>query len=338
MESVARAAASPSLAGGAARRLRERLVEGVFAAAALVSLLVLVGIFLVLVQNAARAFLGAEGLSQATLTEAQRAIFTAEELAALPAEPPAPPGVLGDFLLDARWNPTGGTPGWGVLGMVASTVMVTLLSLCVSGPVGVGVAAWLAFHARPRAREILKPVIEVLAALPSVVIGFLGILVVGPALATLVGVPSGLMALTGAVLLAIMSLPTIISMSEDAIRAVPREEIDGALALGADRWQTLLRVVIPSARSGILAAIMLGMGRAIGETMTVLMACGNSVALPDSPFDSVRTLTATLAIELGEVARGTRHFHMLFAVGMVLFLLTLGVNLVADAAVRRAPR
>ncbi len=306
-----------------------------FAIAAAVSVATLAGIFLVLFDNATDAFVGSEGVALSTLSEAQKAVFTAEELAALPAVPRPPPSIWGDFLASATWNPTTAPPTYGVGGMVVSTTLVTLMSMGLSGPIGIAVAAWLAFVARPRVREIVKPVIEVLAAFPSVVVGFFGILVVGPALAALFGQPSGLMAITGAVLLAMMSLPTIISLSEDAIVAVPRELIQASLALGADRWQTLVRVVVPAARSGILAAMMLGMGRAAGETMTVLMACGNAIAMPTSPLDPVRTLTATVAIELGEVARGTRHFHALFAVGLVLFVLTLGVNVVADHLVRR---
>lgn len=331
-------AAAPivTLAGGGARRWKERAVEAVFVAAAAVSILTLIGIFVILVSSAWQAFGLREGLALSTLTDAQKAVFTAEELAAMPAEPPAPPSVVTDFLGSTHWNPVADAPLWGVASMLLSTFMVTVLAVGLSGPLGVAVAAWLAFVARPRAREVVKPVIEILAALPSVVVGFFGILVVGPAIARVFGLNSGLTALTGAVLLAVMSLPTIISLSEDALVAVPRDYVQASLALGADRWQTLVRVVIPAARSGIVAALMLGVGRAVGETMTVLMACGNAVALPHGPLQSVRTLTATIAIELGEVARGTRHFHMLFAVGLLLFLLTLAVNVVADVMVRRA--
>jgi phosphate transport system permease protein len=202
-------------------------------------------------------------------------------------------------------------------------------------PLGIGVATWLALAAPPRAREWLKPVIELLAAVPSVVVGFIGIVVTGPLLARIFGLPNGLNAVNGAVLLAIMALPTIISLSEDAITAVPKDYLQASLALGADRWQSAVRVVLPAASSGIVAASMLGMGRAIGETMTVLMATGNAVALPGSVFDSVRTLTATIAIELGEVPAGSTHYHMLFTVGLVLFVITFAVNLLSDVYVRR---
>jgi phosphate transport system permease protein len=196
----------------------------------------------------------------------------------------------------------------------------------------------LAMAAPPRVREVLKPIIELLAAIPSVVVGFVGIIVVAPALASVFGLGHGLNALNGALLLAVMALPTIVSLSEDAITSVPRDYVQASLALGADRWQTLVNVVLPAAGSGIVAACMLGMGRAIGETMTVLMATGNARAFPGSVFDSVRTLTATIAAELGEVPHGSAHYHMLFSVGLVLFVLTFLVNVVADQMLRRGGR
>lgn len=334
------AAPRPALqSGGGLRRLRERAIHGGFMLAATASILALVGIFGVLVTRATLAFTVEEGLSQATLTAEQRALFTDEEFAALPAEPAPRPRVVGDFLARADWNPSSGRPTYGALAMVVSTLLVTLASLAISAPIGVGVGAWLAFVARPRAREILKPVIEVLAAIPSVVLGFVGIVLIGPFLSDVTALTSGLVGLNGALLLAIMSLPTIVSLTEDAVTAVPRDYVQASLALGADRWQTLARVVVPAARSGIIAAVMLGMGRAIGETMTVLMATGNAVAMPGGLLDPVRTLTATVAIELGEVPQGTRHFYMLFAVGLVLFCMTFLINLVSDLLLHRsAPR
>lgn len=329
----------PAMGGGAARRWRERAVHALFMLAAGASIVTLLGIFGVLVERAVQAFTMTEGLSQATLTPEQRSLFTAEELAALPAEAPPPPSVGTDFLFGDRWNPSTSPPTYGALGMVVSTAMVTLASLTISAPLGVGVGAWLAFIAGPRSREILKPLIEVLAAVPSVVVGFVGLVFLAPTLARLLGLSSGLVGLNGALLLAIMSLPTIVSLTEDAVTAVPRDYVAASLALGADRWQTLVRVVLPAARSGIIAAVMLGMGRAIGETMTVLMACGNAVAMPGSLLDPVRTLTATVAIELGEVPQDTRHFYMLFAVGLVLFGMTFVINLASDLLLhRRATR
>lgn len=335
MEGAPNESSAAALGGGAARQRQERIVHAIFLMAAGVSILVLVGIFGVLVERAFLAFTVTEGVSQSTLTSEQRALFNDQEFARLPATPPAPPSPGSDFLLGERWNPSGSPPVYGALGMILSTVMVTLASLAISAPIGVGVGAWLAFVAGPRPREILKPLIEVLAAIPSVVIGFVGIVFLAPLLSRAFGVSSGLMGLNGALLLSVMSLPTIVSLTEDAVTAVPRDYVAASLALGADRWQTLVRVVIPAARSGISAAVMLGMGRAIGETMTVLMACGNAVALPTSLFDPVRTLTATVAIELGEVPQDTRHFYMLFAVGLVLFGMTFVINLASDLLLHR---
>jgi phosphate transport system permease protein len=219
--------------------------------------------------------------------------------------------------------------------MIVSTLMVTLGALLIAVPIGLACAAYLAEIASPRVREILKPVIEILAGIPSVVMGFLGIVVVNPLIARVFGLPNGLNALNGSILLAIMSLPTIISLSEDAITAVPKTYKEASLALGATRWQTLIRVTIPAALSGIIASIMLGMGRAIGETMTVLMATGNAQAMPHSFLDAVRTMTATIAIELGEVPFGSVHYHALFVIGFVLFVMTFLVNLVSDIILQK---
>jgi phosphate transport system permease protein len=208
--------------------------------------------------------------------------------------------------------------------------MVTFGAMLLAVPIGLGCAAYLAEVAPSWVREILKPVIEILAGIPSVVLGFLGIVVVGPAIAQIFHLPNGLNAVNGSLLLAIMSLPTIISISEDAISSVPRSYKEASLALGATRWQTLIRVIVPSALSGIIASVMLGMGRAIGETMTVLMATGNALKMPYHFFDAVRTMTATIAIELGEVPFGSNHYHGLFVVGFILFVMTFIVNLVAD--------
>ncbi|MDZ7261681.1 MAG: phosphate ABC transporter permease subunit PstC [candidate division KSB1 bacterium] len=243
---------------------------------------------------------------------------------------------VGEFFLSAHWDPTSPEKeSYGILAMVVSTLMVTFGALVIAVPIGIACAAYIADVAHPRVREIIKPVIEILAGIPSVVIGFLGIVVVGPLLARLFGTPSGLNAVNGSLLLAVMSLPTIISISEDAIVAVPQEYKNASLALGATKWQTLVRVTIPSALSGIIAAVMLGMGRAIGETMTVLMATGNAPALPHSFLDSIRTMTATIAIELGETVQGDIHYRSLFVIGFVLFLMTFLVNLVSDIVLQK---
>ncbi len=229
------------------------------------------------------------------------------------------------------WNPTSYVKEtYGLGAMIVSTLMITFGAMFIAVPIGLGCAAYLAETAPGWLREILKPVIEILAGIPSVVLGFLGIVVVGPAIAKVFHLPNGLNAVNGSILLAVMSLPTIISISEDAISSVPRTYKEASLALGATRWQTLIKVVFPSALSGIIASVMLGMGRAIGETMTVLMATGNALSTPHHFFDSVRTMTAAIAIELGEVPFGSNHYHGLFVVGFILFLMTFAVNLIAD--------
>lgn len=246
---------------------------------------------------------------------------------------------IGEFLLSFNWNPTSYVkPAYGILSMVVSTFMVTLGALVIAIPLGVGAAGYLSEIAGPKTREVVKPVIEILAGIPSVVIGFLGIVLVGPLLAKLFNLHNGLNALNGSLLLAVMALPTIISISEDALNSVPATYGQASLALGATQWQTLVRVKIPAALSGIIAACMLGMGRAIGETMTVLMATGCAPAMPGSFLDSVRTMTATVAIELGEVAYNTTHYYALFAVGLVLFCITFVVNMISDIVLNRYRR
>jgi phosphate transport system permease protein len=240
------------------------------------------------------------------------------------------------FLSGKIWDPTApDVPLYGILSQIVSSLMVTAVALAIAVPIGISVAAYLSDVAHWRVREIVKPVVEVLAAIPSVVIGFLGIVLVGPFLAEISGRTHGLNALNGAVLLAIMSLPTIISISEDALSAVPAAYGEASLALGASKWQTIIRVKLPAALSGIIAAVMLGMGRAIGETMTVLMATGNARSFPTGLFESVRTLTSNIAIELGEVPYFTTHYYALFAIGLVLFLMTFLINLIADIFLRK---
>jgi phosphate transport system permease protein len=280
------------------RRNKEKLIESFFLINGVIVIVILAGIFILLVKNALPAFKEVN---------------------------------FAHFFTAPIWNPDAyEQPTYGILPMLASSLMVTLGSLVVAVPLGVGTAAYLSDVASPRVREIAKPAVEVLAGIPSVVVGFLGIVLLGPVLARLTGTYGGLTALNGSVLLAVMALPTIISLSEDALSAVPRSYEEASLALGASRWQTVIKVKIPAAASGILAACMLGMGRAIGETMTVLMATGNSAEFPRGFLGSVKTMTSTIAIELGEVAYYTTHFHMLFAVGLLLFLITFVINLVSD--------
>ncbi len=246
---------------------------------------------------------------------------------------------LGDFLTGKVWDPTSPEQAeYGILSMIVSTLLVTFGALVIAVPIGIAVAAYLSDVAHWRVREIVKPIVEILAGIPSVVVGFLGIVLFAPAIAKLFGIGHGLTALNGSILLAIMALPTIVSISEDSLNAVPKAYSEASLALGASRWQTLFRVKIPAALSGIIAASMLGMGRAIGETMTVLMATGNARTFPKLPqalLESVRTMTANIAIELGEVPYYTTHYYALFAIGLVLFIMTFLVNLVADVILKK---
>jgi len=237
-----------------------------------------------------------------------------------------------DFITKTQWNPENDKSNsiYGLLSLLFSTLMVTLGAMIIAIPLGIGTAAFISEYAGERLKKILKPAIEMLAAIPSVAIGFMGIVVIGPGIAQLFGLNNGLNALNGAILLAIMSLPTIITVAEDAIHAVPFSYKEASYGMGAGKWITLSRVTLPAAMPGMIAAVMLGMGRAIGETMTVLMATGNSIAFPNGFFDSIRTITATIAIEMGEVPYQTTHYYSLFAIALVLFIITMGVNLIAE--------
>ena len=237
-------------------------------------------------------------------------------------------------LFGTRWYPTFDI--FGTLPLILGSAYVTIAAIVIALPLGVTTAVFVREVAPNWAREILKPLIEVLAGIPSVVLGFFGMHVIAPLVRTTLNVPTGLSAFTGAVLLAYMSLPTIISVAEDALDSVPRSYRDAALAMGATKWQTIWRVVVPAARSGIAMAVMLGMGRAIGETMAVMMVTGNAARMPlslGSIFMPVRTMTATVAAEMGEVANGSVHYHALFGIGIILFILTFIINILAASAI-----
>ncbi len=240
------------------------------------------------------------------------------------------------FFFGAQWNPAAfDTPQFGILPLIFSTLLVTFGAMLIAVPLGIGTAAYLAEVAPAGVYRFLKPAIELFAGVPSVAVGFIGITVVAPAIAQVFGLSNGLNALNGSILLAIMSLPTIITVAEDAIRAVPQTFREASYSLGATRGTTLWRVTLPAAMSGILAAVMLGLGRALGETMTVLMATGNASAFPNGFFAPVRTMTAAIAIELGETAQDTTHYYALFAVGGVLFGISLIVNVLSEKIARR---
>lgn len=237
------------------------------------------------------------------------------------------------FLFGPDWYPL--SDKFEALPLILGSIAVTLGAIVIAVPIGVAAAIYLAEIAPVRVREILKPTVEVLAGIPSVVIGFIGMLVLAPWVKSAFGLPTGMTALTGSIMLAFMAMPTIISISEDAIVAVPKDYGEGALALGATSWQSIIGVTVPAAKSGIIAAVMLGIGRAIGETMTVLMVTGNAAVIPHSLLQPVRTMTATIAAEMGEVAQGTPHYFVLFAIGLVLFVMTFIINLAADLALQR---
>ncbi len=240
-----------------------------------------------------------------------------------------------DFITGTQWNPSTKFARYGILPLLVSTLLVTFGSMVIAIPLGLGTASFLSEYAPKWLRNLLKPAIELLASIPSVVIGFLGIVILGPLLAHLSGQSNGLNALNGSILLSIMALPTIITISDDALSSVSKTFKEASLSLGANNWQTLIQVTIPAAAPGIFAAILLGIGRAIGETMTVLMATGNSAAFPKGFYHSVRTITATIAIEMGEVPFQTTHYYALFAIATVLFLVTLMINLLGEYFITR---
>lgn len=242
---------------------------------------------------------------------------------------------LRDFLLGSAWYPTYDPPDFGVGPLIVGSLGVTLISSVIAVPLGVAVALFLAEVASHSLREWLKPAVELLASLPSVVLGFVGMVVLAPLMQEILDIPTGLNILNASLMLAIMAIPTITSISEDALHAVPRELKEASLALGATRWETLPRVQIPGALTGIGTAVILGMSRAMGETMVVLMVAGGAAQIPGSIFDSVRPLPATIAVEMGETPFGSEHYFALFAIGIVLFLITLGFNLVAAYISRR---
>ena len=242
-------------------------------------------------------------------------------------------------LFGTRWYPI--VDLYGSLPLLFGSILVTLFAILIALPLGVGTAVFVREIAPNWAREILKPMIEVMAGIPSVVLGFFGMTLFAPFIHEYLGLATGLTAFTGGLILGYMALPTIISVAEDALDAVPKSYRDASLAMGATQWQTIWKIVVPAARSGIVTAVMLGLGRAIGETMLVMMVTGNAARMPltpDSLFRPVRTMTATIAAEMGEVAQGSTHYHVLFGLGIILFLLTFIINLTAAATIFKKRR
>jgi phosphate transport system permease protein len=241
-----------------------------------------------------------------------------------------------DFLFGRSWLPISEPPRFGVVPLLLGSLYVTIGAIVICVPLGVGSAMFIAEVAPSHLKHVLKSLVEILAAIPSVVLGFIGIVWLGPFLRNHLHLNTGMCGLTGSLLLAFMALPTVISISEDALIGVPKAFKEAAFGLGATRWQALWRIVLPSASSGIIAAVMLGIGRVIGETMVVMMVTGNSPVMPKSLLLPLRTLTATIAGEMGETVAGSEHYFALFAVGLILFIITFIINLIADICLRKA--
>jgi phosphate transport system permease protein len=292
---------------GLRRRLRlgERIIESWIILAGLLAIIVLLGIIILLFKEGLPVFLD------------------------------TPPW---EFLFGTRWYPVSEPPTFGIMPFFVSTLWVTLVATLIAVPVGIACAAYLAEVAPDKIRETVKPIIEILAGFPSVVMGFIGLMILSPAVRSMFNLNTGLTGLTAGIMLAMMSFPIIVSVSEDALRAVPDSFRQGSYALGATRWETIRHVSIPAALSGIAAAIMLGVGRAIGETMTVLMVAGGALAVPVSPTEPMMPMTAAIASGIGNAVRGGLQYQALFAIGLILFLITLAVNLIADRVLERQKR
>jgi phosphate transport system permease protein len=287
-------------------RRGERLIEGALFFSAIVSIIILGLIFFFLFKEAIPAFF---------------------EIS------------LYEFLLGSEWFPASfKDPRFGALPLISGSFLVVITSVIIAVPIGIICAIYIAEVAGMRLREIIKPTIEILAGVPSVVYGFVALVLLAEIVHNIFNTTYRLNALNGALILSLMILPTIISIAEDAIMAVPREYKQASLALGATRWETLRRVTLPAARSGITVGVMLGLGRAVGETMAVLMATGNSPVVTLNLLSSVETMTAVIAIEMGEVVFGSLHYHALFAIGLLLFIITFAINLVVDYAAHRSRR
>ncbi|HBH86170.1 MAG TPA: phosphate ABC transporter permease subunit PstC [Syntrophaceae bacterium] len=284
------------------RHFKEAVIKGIFAAFAFVSVLTLALIVV---------FLFREGIP----------IF--KEVS------------VSNFIFGKEWYPTYDPPSYGIWPLIIGSAVVTLFSSLLAVPLGVLSAVYIAEIAPSSIRDIAKSIIELLAGIPSVVLGFFGMVVVAPFLQETFDLPTGLNIVNASVILAIMAVPTISSISEDALYAVPQEFKDASYALGATKYETIIKVIIPAALSGISTAVILGMARAIGETMVVLMVAGGAAAVPESIFDSVRPMPASIAAEMGEAPFGGGHYHALFATGIVLFMLTLIFNLIADYISRK---
>lgn len=240
-----------------------------------------------------------------------------------------------DFIFGKAWYPTFDPPEFGILPLILASFWVTVGAMFVCVPLGVGSALYLNELASHRQKAVLKPLVEILASIPSVVYGFFGMMMIAPFLQNLLHLPTGLCAFTASLTLGIMATPTVCSIAEDALSYVPKSFREASFSVGANRWQTLVNVVIPAAGSGISTAIILGMSRAIGETMTVLMVAGGAAVIPHSFFEPVRPMTSAIAAEMGEAPMGSAHYHSLFAIALVLFLITFVFNIIAELISRK---
>ncbi len=239
------------------------------------------------------------------------------------------------FMFTGDWYPTYDPAGFGIFNLLAASIVVTIGAMVFAVPFGVASAVYISYILPKRFKNIVKPTIEMLAGIPSVIYGLFGMKILGPYIRELFGLPTGLNALTAMIMLGIMALPTIVSLAEDAITAVPKSFRDASLALGGTRLETMVRVILPTASSGIVTAIILGMGRAIGETMTVLMVAGGASLFPSNILKPVRPMTATIAAEMGEAPVGSEHYQALFGIAIILFIITLIFNIFADIAQQR---
>ncbi len=299
------ATAVPASGLGRRWRLGEKFIEGWIFLAGLLAIVVLLGIIALLIKEGVPIFLH------------------------------TPPW---EFFFGTKWYPVSEPPTFGIMPFFVATLWVTIIATLISVPIGVACAAYLSEVAPDSVRETVKPIVELLAGIPSVVMGFIGLTLLSPLVQSAFNLNTGLAGLTAGIMLAFMSLPIIISVSEDALRAVPDEFRQASYALGANKWETIWHICIPAALSGITAAVMLGVGRAIGETMTVLMVAGGALAVPISPTDPMMPMTAAIASGIGNAVRGGLQYQALFAIGLILFILTLAVNLIADRVLERQKR
>lgn len=298
-------AAAGKVRGLRRRRSGERFIEGWILLAGILAIVILLGIVFFLIREGAPIFLHTNPWQ---------------------------------FFSGAKWYPVSEPPTFGILPFLVSTMIVTMVSTAIAIPIGIACAAYLAEVASPRVRNMVKPLVELLAGIPSVVMGFIGLMLLSPLVQSTFNLNTGLTGFSAAIMLSMMSLPIIISVSEDALRAVPDDFKQASYALGATRWETIRHVSIPAALSGITAAVMLGVGRAIGETMTVLMVAGGALAVPQSPTEPMMPMTAAIASGIGNAVRGGLQYQALFAIGLVLFFITLGVNLIASRVLERQKR